>query len=1452
MKNFRLSLLLILAFFVSSIPKAHADAEDYTIVFNTTPTWTNTDAVLQANSTYDPRDMTAVNGLFYTVCRNEQIIFRIGPNQNLATFNSGYTSSKLGSAIAADDAGNIIVHAGETWYNSPTKFAIYPAGATSNANKIEFRLGSYAPGGRCDNMTASGNVTSATGGYIWLCPSGKTEIHGILIQEGKATGEIILDHSAFITSNGAGVNNNSQTLATLVDTNTLLLQIKSTGSYLITFSGNEIISCKKFDDTTYQTQNLNNTICTLQGHQVRIVYSSKVEKDQDIAFDVIDLTDGITLASEVRLLNSTTLTGQSGMGALVHAIKVDDNNVDLYVYARKTGFGVYRITAKEKSTTVSNITTTIETNEVDAVGRQDATISWTAPATTDAVAQYKIYYQNSYINNEGVATTTDWKVLGTTTETSIVHKNVKWHQSGSYYAEQTYTYKVEPEYVNGEIGKNAISAPATPNFIAIAPQWDIINNYAGYCKVQLKWKNTSYGVTPVTYNVYRNGEVIKDNIVAVVFVDQELMSEQTYDYQIEAVYPLPLGDETAISEIHTETTAKRDWAKPTYKITEIYNYPIMDLPITADYDNFDDRNSYRQGVYHNGYWYIAQRSSVTLEYDEKLGATYDREIAAGGTGGIIKIPADNDKIKTESGVKLTLPTGGDIIYNQNVGIAVDDASNFFVKALTKDYNNATTTTYKQRNNYGYLLDGGIIYNSDFSKAYTVDLSGINFAANGYQGNDASVIGRADYYCMEGNVLSEEGGYLYIAPTRTKSSYRIHLRLSGDNVVVNSYTSLDLTGSNQSSGTAFQVNNENYAFPVVCEGRTGEEYIHNLRSNVYANISGTTSQYIGTVYDTHSRVNNSGGCTLEFNGELFVITPHSQYSINTGSFYVGMGSRFETDPVTGETYSVGAAKADLTKIIPACDYWQDGDQYSLGSNASSVWLHAELPDLATEPEADVTGDGKPDYAYIYMYVPGTRIAKYKLEPSSIFPPTQVELAIEPQYGSLTSSKIDNAQNEDLKQYDATVTWSDVEDYGTTVDESGNAFYAIEGYTVELIDEDGNPVPIPDGVPEDLLVYEDGVAVAMTFDVDLYEEDGINPDAVTFGEYGEIYYKGTLVPGLTYTTYEKDGETYHSYSFVYPNVDAIDDDGNKRDFTAYVKVNYVGTDESNAGTSQSSTKTEYENTNGYTAVAPSGSVTVYDGPQQWADWNGDKEGEPTEKKDPNDGYWDTYRVEIDIEKPDSEEPVSYYVVTYTKPDGSTGTIIVDAETLVGGDAPFEGYEDGTGAGTVPGTYDFDNKEKAADDSKENSVISFYVSDYVGNVNPDESVYDDEHPNPDDGDNDPTSWTYTITAVYAGSNPDITQSAAYEINTDDIQHETTGVENIEATSRFIHIYPIPASTAITINAGEAIDTVAIYTVAGVEVKAVSGNGATSLTVAVDNLAAGWYLLKVNNSNPVKIAVK
>ncbi|MBQ9073024.1 MAG: hypothetical protein IJY30_00950, partial [Muribaculaceae bacterium] len=1071
MKKFRLPLLLILAFFVSSTPKAHADAEDYTIEFNATPTWSSTDVVLSANTRYDARDMTAANGMIYTVCVNEQIIFRIGSDKKLMTFDSEYDAGKLGSAIAADDAGNIIVHAGETWSNKPTKVAIYPSVATSNANRVEVSLGSYAPGGRCDNMTASGDVTSAAGGYIWLCPADKTEIHGILIQSGKATGHIVLDHSAFITSNGAGVKNQSTALTTLIDSNTMLFQHRSTGNYLIKFSGNEIISCKKFDDEKIQTENLNTIIFKLQGHDVRIVNSGVTA--QDIAFDVIDLTDGITLASEVRLLNSTTLTGKAGMGAFVHALKVDDSNVDLYVYARQTGFGVYRITAKEKSTPVSNITTTIETNEVDAVGRQDATISWTAPATTDAVAQYKIYYQNSYINNEGVATTTDWKVLGTTTETSIVHKNVKWHQSGSYYAEQTYTYKVVPEYVNGDIGKNAISAPATPNFIAIAPQWDIINNYAGYCKVQLKWKNTSYGVTPVTYNVYRNGEVIKDNIVAVVFVDQELMSEQTYDYQIEAVYPLPLGDETAISEIHTETTAKRDWAKPTYKITEIYNYPVMDLPITADYDNFDDRNSYRQGVYHNGYWYIAQRSSVTLEYDEDLGATYDREIAAGGTGGIIKIPADNDKITTESGVKLTLPTGGDIIYNQNVGIAVDDAGNFFVKALTKDYNNAATTTYKKRNNYGYLLDGGIIYNSDFSKAYTVDLSGINFAANGYQGTDASVMGRADYYCMEGNVLSEEGGYLYIAPTRTKSSYRIHLKLSGDKVVVNSYTSLDLTGSNQSSGTAFQVNNENYAFPVVCEGRTGEEYIHNLRSNVYANISGTTSQYIGTVYDTHSRVNNSGGCTLEFNGELFVITPHSQYSINTGSFYVGMGSRFETDPVTGEAYSVGAAKADLTKIIPACDYWQDGDQYSLGSNASGVWLHAELPDLTTEPEADVTGDGKPDYAYIYMYVPGTRIAKYKLEPSSIFPPTQVELAIEPQYGSLTSSEIDNAQNEDLKQYDATVTWSDVEDYGTTVDESGNAFYAIEGYTVELIDEDGNPVPIPDGVPEDLLVYENGV-------------------------------------------------------------------------------------------------------------------------------------------------------------------------------------------------------------------------------------------------------------------------------------------------------------------------------------------------------------------------------------------
>ena len=119
-------------------------------------------------------------------------------------------------------------------------------------------------------------------------------------------------------------------------------------------------------------------------------------------------------------------------------------------------------------------------------------------------------------------------------------------------------------------------------------------------------------------------------------------------------------------------------------------------------------------------------------------------------------------------------------------------------------------------------------------------------------------------------------------------------------------------------------------------------------------------------------------------------------------------------------------------------------------------------------------------------------------------------------------------------------------------------------------------------------------------------------------------------------------------------------------------------------------------------------------------------------------------------------------------------------------------------------------------------------------------------DDGDVDPTEWVYTIGAHYAASNAKISKDA--DASVDSQFDNTTDVEVVGAKSALV-VYPVPATSTVTVKSADAINTVAIYTAAGVKVVDMDCDGENVVVVALDNLAAGNYFLKVNNLKPVRI---
>ena len=68
-------------------------------------------------------------------------------------------------------------------------------------------------------------------------------------------------------------------------------------------------------------------------------------------------------------------------------------------------------------------------------------------------------------------------------------------------------------------------------------------------------------------------------------------------------------------------------------------------------------------------------------------------------------------------------------------------------------------------------------------------------------------------------------------------------------------------------------------------------------------------------------------------------------------------------------------------------------------------------------------------------------------------------------------------------------------------------------------------------------------------------------------------------------------------------------------------------------------------------------------------------------------------------------------------------------------------------------------------------------------------------------------------------------------------------------LNIYPIPATITATIKSPEPINAISIMTISGNEIIKERGDGSYLMDISVDKLPAGYYFVKINNLNPVKI---
>lgn len=224
--------------------------------------------------------------------------------------------------------------------------------------------------------------------------------------------------------------------------------------------------------------------------------------------------------------------------------------------------------------------------------------------------------------------------------------------------------------------------------------------------------------------------------------------------------------------------------------------------------------------------------------------------------------------------------------------------------------------------------------------------------------------------------------------------------------------------------------------------------------------------------------------------------------------------------------------------------------------------------------------------------------------------------------------------------------------------------------------------------------------------------------------------------------------------------------------------------------------------------------------------------------------TYRVDLDFDRAtaaNSNEPVSYFLVEYSTDGGNNFNTLNKFNLLKQGE-DYHYYPVEVTTGQVPGNYKFGGsdtykfgidtpsekgyalREKANPATDHKCVLYYYT-----NVNP-------------------SGYKYRITAVYASTNARIRKTAS--TNAENFTGGTTGIS--DATGYSLSVYPVPATTAVTVTSPEAIESVRIFSTAGAEVARVAGEMDYTQSVDVSTLAPGVYLLVVNEQAPLRIVKK
>lgn len=240
-----------------------------------------------------------------------------------------HTTSGSGYQIAVDEVGNLIVFNAIYYSSNPNAILIYKKGSTEG-KAISFTLPNP---GRCDFFSASGNIYSAEGGYVYFYCSGHKVVNRLKITNGAATATDVTVDAVGNTTYAA--NSTSHVMVDIFGN--LVAHCRSNAVNAIDVLTNET---KTFTLPSIKMSTLGGCSFELGGKEFWAYNVGTTNYNSE--WNIYNMTDGAFLSDTALYAKNTTEVNAAANWLNVQV--VDEKTAYIYQFCPKVAVAVWKVT----------------------------------------------------------------------------------------------------------------------------------------------------------------------------------------------------------------------------------------------------------------------------------------------------------------------------------------------------------------------------------------------------------------------------------------------------------------------------------------------------------------------------------------------------------------------------------------------------------------------------------------------------------------------------------------------------------------------------------------------------------------------------------------------------------------------------------------------------------------------------------------------------------------------------------------------------------------------------------------------------------------------------------------------------------------------------------------------------------------------------------------------------